>query len=100
MTKESTTDDLKVDPDNPTEKRPFFYRSTFDPLIARLYKNTKCSQCYGKGYFVSEIPPEGLKYFLKGIANREVYTYCRCVDNNIKKERIKKEKNKPIIQEG
>mgnify|MGYP003637291456 FL=1 len=76
MTKESSTQ----------EKRPFFYRSTFDPLIARLYNNSKCRQCEGRGYFMSEIPPEGLKYFIKGIKNREVYTYCSCVDKNVQKQ--------------
>ena len=80
MTKDSKTE----------EKKPFLYRSIFDPLIARLYNNTRCSQCNGKGYVISEIPPECLKYFLKGISNRQVYTYCRCVDNNVKKACAKK----------
>ena len=76
MTKDSKTE----------EKKPFFYRSTFDPLIARLYNDNKCKQCEGRGYFISEIPPEGLKYFIKGIKNREVHTYCICVDKNVKKQ--------------
>ena len=79
MTKETNTET--------EETRPFFYRSTFDPLLARLYNKSKCSQCNGRGYFVSEIPPEGLDYFIKGIPNREVYTYCQCVDKNVKKQR-------------
>ena len=79
MTKETNTET--------EEKRPFFYRSTFDPLLARLYNKSKCSQCNGRGYYVSEIPPEGLDYFIKGIPNREVYTYCQCVDKNVKKQR-------------
>ena len=71
------------------EKKSFLYKSTFDPLLARLYNNTTCSQCNGNGYIVSEIPPEGLDYFIKGVPNREVYAYCQCVDNNVKKQRAK-----------
>ena len=72
------------------EKKSFMYRSTFDPLIAKFGSNNKCKQCDGRGYFISEIPPEGLNYFIKGITNRQVYTYCTCVDNNVKKQRAKK----------
>tara|TARA_R110000824_G_scaffold309173_1_gene496587 strand:- start:1054 stop:1308 length:255 start_codon:yes stop_codon:yes gene_type:complete len=84
MTKEPSTE----------EKRPFFYTSTFDPLIAQLYNNNKCRQCDGRGYLMSEIPPEGLKYFIRGIKNRAVYTYCSCVDKNVKEQRKKEQAKK------
>ena len=70
-----------------SEEKTFFYRSTFDPLIARLYNNKKCSHCNGKGYVISHIPPEGMSSLRKGYPTRTIQNYCTCVDKNIKKQR-------------
>ena len=70
-----------------SEEKTFFYRSTFDPLIARLYNNKKCSQCNGRGYIISQIPLEGVSSLRKNQPTRNVQTYCKCVDKNIKKQR-------------
>ena len=69
------------------EEKTFFYRSTFDPLIARLYNNKKCGQCNGKGYLITNIPPEGFSSLKKNQPTRTTQTYCRCVEKNIKKQR-------------
>ena len=70
-----------------SEEKSFFYRSTFDPLIARLYNNTKCNQCNGRGYMVSQIPLEGTSSLRKNQPMRNIQTYCKCVDKNVKKQR-------------
>ena len=70
-----------------SEEKSFFYRSTFDPLIARLYNNKRCNHCNGKGYVVSQIPLEGMSSLRKNQPTRNVQTYCKCVDKNIKKQR-------------
>ena len=70
-----------------SEEKSFFYRSTFDPLIARLYNNKKCNQCNGRGYIISQIPLEGLSSLRKNQPTRNVQAYCKCVDKNIKKQR-------------
>ncbi len=70
-----------------SEEKTFFYRSTFDPLIARLYNNKKCSQCNGRGYIISQIPLEGVSSLRKNQPIRNIQTYCNCVDKNVKKQR-------------
>ena len=70
-----------------TEEKSFFYRSTFDPLIARLYNNKKCNHCNGRGYIISQIPLEGMSSLRKHQPVRSVQTYCSCVDKNVKKQR-------------
>ena len=69
------------------EKKQFFYREKIDPLIVKVYTNKYCIDCKGKGFIVSELPPEGLKYFIKGIKNQQVYQHCPCIDKNIRKQR-------------
>ena len=69
------------------EENTFFYRSTFDPLIARLYNKKKCSQCNGRGYLITNIPPEGFSSLRKNQPVRTTQTYCVCVEKNIKKQR-------------
>ena len=70
-----------------------FYRTTFDPLVARLYNNVsfsgkRCKHCYGRGYFVTEVPvidrdPLG---FATETRTEKVHSYCQCVQKNIKKQ--------------
>jgi len=69
------------------EERTLFYRSTFDPLVARLYNNKKCNHCNGKGYVISDIPLEGMSSLRKGYPTQILQSYCSCVDKNIKKQR-------------
>ena len=70
-----------------SEENTFFYRSTFDPLIARLYNNKKCNQCHGKGYLITDMPSEGFSSLRKNRPTKTTQTYCRCVEKNIKKQR-------------
>ncbi len=77
MTKEESTD----------KKKDFFYRASLDPLIIKVYTDKYCIDCKGKGFIESELPPEGLKYFIKGIKNQQVYQQCSCIDKNIRKQR-------------
>ena len=70
-----------------SEEKTLFYRSTFDPLIARLYNNKKCNQCHGKGYLITDVPLEGLSSLRKNQPKSTIQTYCRCVEKNIKKQR-------------
>lgn len=81
------------------EENTFFYRSTFDPLIARLYNNKKCSDCHGRGYIISDLPMEGITSIRKNRPVRQTQSYCSCVKKNVKQQRqdeqrIKTNKNK------
>ena len=86
-----------------SEEKSFFYRSTFDPLIARLYNKKKCSYCYGRGYIISDLPMEGLTSLRKNRPVRQTKSYCSCVIKNMKQQRQDEQKikqNKPTIKEG
>ena len=69
---------------NPEEKT-FFYKYTFDPLIARLYNNKRCRDCYGRGYVISESPRQGREVLRKNEPLQQTRMYCQCVKKNIKK---------------
>jgi len=69
---------------NPEEKT-FFYKYTFDPLVARLYNNKRCRDCYGRGYIISESPRQGRDVFRKHEPLQQTKIYCQCVKKNIKK---------------
>ena len=70
-----------------SEEKSFFYRSTFDPLIARLYNNKKCSDCHGRGYIISDLPMEGVSSIRKNRPVRQTQDYCTCVKKNVKQQR-------------
>jgi len=70
-----------------------FYRTTFDPLVARLYNSVsfngkRCKHCHGRGYFVSEVPvvERDLLGFVNESRTERVHNYCRCVQKNIKQQ--------------
>lgn len=75
------------------EEKTLSYKTTFDPLIARLYNNKKCGQCNGRGYLIIQTPLEGLSSLRKNQPSRNIQTYCKCVENNIKKQRQQEWKN-------
>ena len=64
-------------------EKDFFYTTTIDLSIARMYNSRKCRECYGKGYFVSYVPSVG-DTFKSGVENQKVYTYCKFVVRNMK----------------
>lgn len=66
-----------------SEEKDFFYTTTVDLSIARMYNSRKCKECHGKGYFVSYLPADGVK-FQKETTNHKIYTYCKCVTRNMK----------------
>ena len=70
-----------------SEDRTLSYKTTFDPLVARLYNTTKCSQCNGRGYLIVQMPLEGASSLHKNQPMRNVQMYCTCVDKNVKKQR-------------
>ena len=76
------------------KNKTLFYKTTFDPLIARLYNNKKCSQCNGRGYIIIQVPLEGISSLRKNQPTRNIQTYCKCVDKNVKKQRQTENKNK------
>ena len=65
-----------------------FYRTTFDPMVARLYNNVaqggKCRHCHGKGDVVSHIPQGDATSLINGEPFDKVHAYCQCVQKNIK----------------
>jgi len=65
------------------EEKEFFYTTTVDLSIARMYNSRNCKSCYGKGYFSSKVPPDG-EQFKKDVPNITTYTYCKCVTKNMK----------------
>ena len=75
------------------EDRTLLYKTTFDPLIARLYNNKKCNQCNGRGYVIVQTPLEGVSSLRKNQPTRNIQTYCKCVDKNVKKQRQAEWKN-------
>ena len=76
---------MKKPTDN--DKKTLFYKMTFDPLVARLYNNKKCNQCYGRGYVEIETPHEGLVKLRKHQSNQTIRIYCNCVNKKVKKQR-------------
>jgi len=66
-----------------SEEKDFFYTTTVDLSIARMYNSRKCKECHGKGYFAAYLPGDGVQ-FRKGITNHKTYTYCKCVTRNMK----------------
>lgn len=74
---------------NKKSKKPLhFYRTTFDPMIARLYNNVaqgrSCRHCHGKGYFVSQVPQDDATSLRNGEPYQKVHSYCQCVQKNMK----------------
>ena len=81
---------MKKQEDN---KKGFFYKMTFDPLVARLYNKKKCNQCHGRGYVEIETPQEGSSALRRHQASQMIRIYCACVNKNIEKQRLE-ERNK------
>ncbi len=78
-----------------SDERSFVYKTTFDPLIARLYNNKKCSDCHGRGYIIADIPMEGFSSLRKNRPVRQTQSYCTCVKKNIRQQRQEEQaKNK------
>ena len=64
-------------------EKDFYYTTTVDLTIARMYNSRKCKECHGKGYFVPHVPPDGVQ-FKKDIENNITYAYCKCVIKNMR----------------
>jgi hypothetical protein len=65
------------------KKKDFTYTTTVDLMVARMYNSKNCKGCYGKGYFVTQVPPDGTR-FNKNVENHITHAYCKCVIKNMR----------------
>ena len=81
---------MKKQKDN---KEGFFYKMTFDPLIARLYNKKRCNQCHGRGYVEIETPQEGVSTLRKHQPSQMIRIYCAFLNKNVAKQRLEERNN-------